>query len=215
MQHTESVIEFLKTQTDSVVLFYSGGKDSLVLLDLLHSHGFKVNIAFMYFVEGLEHVEKYLDWAKKKYGVQVMKYPHWMLTQYYKDNYYRFHTNEEFQNIKLGDIENAARKDFGCQWIVSGMKQNDSLNRRLMLKTYFMEALYLDGKRAYPLSTWKKQECLSYIKFKKLPMPISYTASNSSGVDLNKDVLLWIKEHYPDDLRKILEVFPFAETLIL
>ena len=62
MKTTLKVIEFLKTQTDSVVLFYSGGKDSIVLIDILAKH-FKVNLAFMYFVPGLEHIEKYITWA--------------------------------------------------------------------------------------------------------------------------------------------------------
>lgn len=47
-------------------------------------------------------------------------------------------------------------------------------------------------------------------------MPINYNQNNtrSSGLDLKGDVLYWIKNHYPNDLKKILEVFPLAEMLI-
>ena len=209
-----SCIEFLKTQTDTVVLFYSGGKDSLVLLDMLTPH-FKVKLAFMYFVDELNHVEKYLKYAQHKYSVEYKKYPHWMVCQYYNDNFYRFHSEKKVPNIKLIDIENQARADFDCQWIVSGIKKNDSLNRRLMLGTYFMDCIDLKGHRAYPLSEWKKGDCLAYIKQKRLPMPVQYAKTNSSGVDLKPEVLLWCKKHEPEDYAKIIKQFPFAETLII
>ncbi|MCA6489114.1 MAG: phosphoadenosine phosphosulfate reductase family protein [Chitinophagaceae bacterium] len=210
---TVSCIDFLKTQTDTVILFYSGGKDSLVLLDMLTKH-FTVKLAFMYFVDGLQHVEKYLHFAQKKYGVEFKKYPHWMLCQYFNDNYFRFHS-DPVPNIKLADIENQARRDFNCKWIVSGMKKADSLNRRLMLGTFFMHSIDLKGHRAYPLSEWKKADCLNYIKLHRLPMPVAYNSKNSSGMDLNADVLNWCKKNAPEDYKKILRQFPFAETIIL
>jgi len=215
MKTTLKVIEFLKTQTDSVVLFYSGGKDSLILLDLLSKSGLKVNLAFMYLVEGLGHVEKYIDWAEKKYNVKSKRYPHFMLSQYFNDNFCRFH-EKKVPVIKLGDIETQARNDFNCDWIINGSKQADSLNRRLMLKTYFMNAINLDSKKAYPLSYWNKAMCLAYIKQHRLPMPINYgEKSNSSGVDLEYKCLKYLRDNYPDDYEKILKVFPFAETLII
>lgn len=213
MRTTKEVIEFLKTQTDSVVLFYSGGKDSIVLLDLLSKH-FKVNLAFMYLVDGLEHVEKYLVWAKKKYNVEYKKYPHWVLSQMINDNQFRFHSNLEVDNITLGDVENLARKDFNCKWIVNGMKKADSMNRRLMLNTYFMQAINLKSHIAYPLSTWRKADCLNYIKQNKLPFPIAYNKKNSSGADLNYDFLSFCKSNYPEDYKKVIKQFPFAETIL-
>ena len=210
---TLSTIEYIKQETDSVILFYSGGKDSIVLLDILTKH-FKVNLVFMYFVPELEHIEKYVTWAEKKYNVKVKKYPHWMLSQYFNDNYFTFHYNNEVPNIKLGDIENKAKIDFNCEWIINGAKKSDSLNRRLMLKTYFMQSINLSSKKAFPLSDWKKGDCLSYIKQKKLPMPISYGTGKSNGADLNLEFLTFCKEKYPNDYRKIINQFPLAETIL-
>lgn len=213
MKSTASCIEFLKTQTDAVILFYSGGKDSLILLDLLTKH-FKVHLAFMYFVDGLEHVEKYLHFAQKKYGVEFRKYPHWELSQYINDNYYRFH-GAEVPKFKLGDIETKARQDFGCDWIITGMKKADSLNRRLMMGTLFMNAIDLKARRAHPLAEWKKQDCINYIKLHKLPTPVAYNKKNSSGVTISEDVLRWCKKNAPRDYKRLIDAFPFAETLIL
>ena len=210
---TLSTIEYIKQETDSVILFYSGGKDSIVLLDILTKH-FKVNLVFMYLVPELEHIEKYVTWAEKKYNVKAKKYPHWMLSQYFNDNYFTFHHNNDVPNIKLSDIEDKAKIDFNCEWIINGAKKSDSLNRRLMLKTYFMQSINLTSKKAYPLSDWKKGDCLTYIKQKKLPMPISYSKGKSSGADLEVNFLKFCKEKYPKDYQKIINQFPFAETII-
>jgi 3'-phosphoadenosine 5'-phosphosulfate sulfotransferase (PAPS reductase)/FAD synthetase len=215
LSKTLSVINYVKSQTDSVILFYSGGKDSIVLLDILTKHFKEVNLVFMYFVKDLEHIEKYITWAEKKYNVKVKKYPHWMLSQYFNDNYYRLHSTEKVANIKLIDIETKAKKDFGCEWIFNGMKKADGLNRRLMLKTWFMEAINLKSKRACPLTDWKKGDCVQYIKQFKLPMPIAYNKKNSSGADLNADFLLFCKEKYPKDYEKVLKQFPFAEVILI
>lgn len=214
MKTTLNVIEFLKTQTNEVVLFFSGGKDSLILLDILSKH-FKVNLCFMYFVKDLEHCDKFINWAKKKYKVDCVQYPHFMLADYFNNQYYCI-SKEKQTVIKLKDIENSARKHFNCEWVISGMKMSDSMNRRLMLKTYFMNAINLDSKTAYPLSTWSKQMCLSYIRHNKLPTPINYGEKcKSSGVDLEYNVLKFLQKNYPKDLEKILQVFPFAETILL
>lgn len=216
LKHTESALEFLRGQTDSVILFYSGGKDSMILLDLLSKKGFKVHLVFMYLVDGLEHIEKYIDWAEKKYKVPSLRIQHWMVSHYFRDNYFRFHTETEAPLLKLGDIEEKAREHFGVEWILNGSKQSDSMNRGLHLRTLFLHSIEPKTKHCYALSSWKKADCLAYIKQNRLPTPVNYgMGTKSSGVDLNADVLNWLKVHYPEDLKKILKVFPLAETLII
>lgn len=216
LNHTVSVLNFLKLQTDTVVLFYSGGKDSIVLLDLLYKSGFKIKLVYMYLVPDLEHVDKYLKWAKSKYNVELYYYQHWVITHYIRDNYYRIHETNNITLLTLSDIVKAVKTDLKVDWIITGMKQADSLNRRLMLKPLFMSSIEFRTNMVYPLSIWKKNNCMQYIKQNKLPMPISYEInSNSSGFDLNKDVLMYLKHKYPKDLKKVFKVFPLAETLLL
>lgn len=216
LKHTISVLRFLKRETDTVVLFYSGGKDSIVLLDILSKNGFKIKLVFMYLVPDLDHINKYLNWAKNKYKVELYYYQHWVITHYIRDNYYRFHDENKITLLSLSDIVAAVKYDLKCDWIITGMKQSDSLNRRLMLKPLFMSAIEVRSKMVYPLSFWKKNNCIQYIKQNRLPMPINYGInSNSSGFDLNKDVLIFLKNNYPEDLKKVFKVFPLSETLLL
>lgn len=213
---TSECLEFLKSQTSEVILFYSGGKDSMVLLDMLTKAGFKVHCAFMYFVKDLDHINIYLNYARKKYGVEVAEFPHFMLSQYINDSYYMFHRSEPVPNIKQGDIEQAARKHFNCEWIVTGAKASDSMVRNFMMKSYLLNSIAESTKHAYPLSAWKKGDVLSYLKFHRLPTPITYEAANkkSSGLDLTGEILLYLEKHYPGDLKKVLDVFPLADILL-
>ena len=213
---TSECLKFLKSQTSEVILFYSGGKDSITLLDILIKNGFKVHCAFMYFVKDLDHINKYLNYARTKYGVEVAEFPHFMLSQYLNDNYYRFNSDKKVPNIKVGDIENLARKHFNCEWIVSGSKASDSMVRAFMMKQYLLNSISLNTKHAYPLSQWKKGDVLAYMKLNRLPMPITYEQKNkkSSGLELDGEILLYLQKNYPNDLKKILEVFPLAELLI-
>lgn len=216
MSVTSDCLNFLKSQTSEVILFYSGGKDSLCLIDLLTKAGFKVNCCFMYFVKDMEHINKYLNWARVKYKVEILELPHFALSQYINDNYYRLHSNTTVPTMKQSDVEDAAKTHFNCEWIVSGAKASDSMVRNFMMKSYLLNSISENTKHAYPLSAWKKGDVLAYLKMNRIPMPISYDQKNtrSSGLDLKGDVLYWLKNNYPNDLKKILEVFPLAEVLI-
>ena len=213
-KHTVSVLDFIKTQTDTVVLFYSGGKDSLILIDILFKRGFKINIAFMYLVPEMKHQMKFLKYAEKKYNAKIIQYQHWQMSHYINDNFFRFH-DKPVHLLSLKDIVVKAKFDFKCDWCVLGMKQSDSMTRRFTIKPLFLESINLSSHMVYPLSKWKKANCISYLKINKLPSPENYgKISNSSGFDLNKDVMIYLKDNYPDDLEKVFKVFPLAKTLL-
>jgi len=213
---TSECLRFLKSQTSEVILFYSGGKDSLILLDILTKNGFKVHCCFMYFVKGLEHIDKYLNFARKKYGVEVLELPHFALSQYLNDSFYTFHDNRQVPNLKQSDIENAARKHFNCEWIVSGAKASDSLVRNLMMKNYLLNSIEPKTKHAYPLSAWKKAHVMAYMKQNRLPKTIDYNegGKKSAGVGITPGVLVYLEKNYPNDLQKILKVFPLAHIML-
>ncbi|MCT4602474.1 MAG: phosphoadenosine phosphosulfate reductase family protein [Marinifilum sp.] len=198
-----------------MILFYSGGKDSLVLLDLLSPLFKEVHCVFMYFVEGLEHQNPILVYPKRYPNVTIHQYPHWMVSHYYRRSYYRFHrVDENIPTLSLGDIEEKARRDTGCKWVVNGAKQSDGLNRNLMLGTLKFNSINDKSHRTYPLAMWKKADVLAYMRHHRLSKPVEYTMNKSNGIDLKLDVLLFLREQFPEDYHKILKHFPFAEKLI-
>lgn len=56
---------------------------------------------------------------------------------------------------------------------------------------------------------------MRYIEINKLPKPINYgNKKNSSGVGFELEVYLYLRKYYPNDLKKILSVFPLSEKIL-
>ena len=74
-------IDAIREKSDSAILFLSLGKDSLVLLDMIYPKFNRIVCVFMYFVKGLEHIERWIGWVKAKYPkIEFVQVPHWNLT---------------------------------------------------------------------------------------------------------------------------------------
>lgn len=218
LKHALTILKYVREKTDKIILFYSGGKDSIVLLDMLPSLFNEVHCVFMYLVKDLEHQQPLINFAKRYKNVTMHQYPHWMLSHYYKNGHFSFHQSGAEENIPLmyqKDIEAKARIDTGCEWMVTGEKRSDSLKRYMLLGMFKYDGIVDNKKHIYPLSHWKKADIFAYIRNKRLIRPVSYNPKmQSEGVDLDLDVLLYLREHYPQDVQKIFNQFPFAEKIL-
>jgi sulfate adenylyltransferase subunit 2 len=116
----------------------------------------------------------------------------------------------------LSDINNFAVENTGIEWTLFGFKQSDSLNRRIMLRTYEHQSINEKSKKVYPLSNWKNRDVKKYIDIHGLIQPIVYDKlAQSQGTDIcDINFLLWCKNKYPNDLKKIFTIFPNAEQII-
>lgn len=211
-QHTQQVINSVKQQTNRVLLFYSCGKDSIALLDLLSKNFDEVVCVFMYFVKDLEHINKYINFSKNVYkNVSFIQKPHYTLS--YINNSGLFCSPSKTRILKLSDIIHSVRLETGIDYVFIGNKQSDGMNRRIMLRTYEQQAIS-PHKLVYPLSLWKDKDVLKYIEKNKLPKPIQYGSKRSNGVGFDLDVYLYLRKHYPNDLQKILSVYPLSEKIL-
>ena len=191
-ERTYSYIDLVRQKTDGVLLFLSLGKDSLVLLDMIYPKFERIVCVFMYFVKGLEHIERWVGWVKAKYPkIEFVQVPHW----------------------NLADVVKAMQLKYGLYYTFLGMKKADCMNRRLMLKGYEVNG-YENNSMCYPLADWTQKDILSYMKQNGLPEPVRYSLKASSGVGFNLDCMLWLEKNYPQDLQKIYKVFPMAERIL-
>lgn len=212
LKDTHRVIERISDRTDTALLFYSGGKDSMVTLDLIAPYFKKIICVFMYFVKDLEHVNRYLNWARARYkNIEIEQVPHWNLSCILRGGLFCV-PNPNQKLLKLMDIEKAMRLRYGVYYTFYGMKKADSMNRRLMLNGY---ENYEDKGKVYPLADWSQKDILAYMRQKKLPMPIRYSKNASGGVGFNKECYLWMRDNAPEDLRKCLKAFPMSEKLLV
>ena len=221
LKRAREIIDDVSKETDSILLFHSlSGKDSIVLLDLCYKKFKRVIVVFMYLVKDLEHIMRYYNYAKAKYpNIEFVQVPHYALFNYIKTGYMGIKQNTKQRQWTLADITDKLREKLGVEWACYGFKQSDSLNRRLMLRSYTdgKEAINWKTKKFYPLSTYKNKEIMDFILDHRLKNPeVCGTNKQSSGVDIEDvEYQKYLKELFPADLEKIYKVFSMARIVML
>lgn len=221
LKRAREIIDDVSKETDSILLFHSlSGKDSIVLLDLCYKKFKRVIVVFMYLVKDLEHIMRYYNYAKTKYpNIEFVQVPHYALFNYIKTGYMGIKQNTKQRQWTLADITDKLREKLGVEWACYGFKQSDSLNRRLMLRSYTdgKEAINWKTKKFYPLSTYKNKEIMDFVLDHRLKNPeVCGTNKQSSGVDIEDvEYQKYLKELFPEDLEKIYNVFPMARIVML
>lgn len=213
LESANAVIDNIAGKTDECLLFCSLGKDSLVVLDLIYPKFKRIVCVFMYFVQGLEHVDMYIRYVKARYpNIEFVEAPHWNLTYIFRGGLY-CPPNPKVKLLKLADIVNTLRIKYNIEYCFLGMKKADGMNRRLMLNGYAQD-FYENKGLVYPLAEWNQKEVLTYMKMHRLPEPVRYGKNASNGVGFNLDCFLWLRDNYPQDLEKIYEMFPLSRRIL-
>ena len=124
-------IELAYNNSKQCILFYSGGKDSVCVLNLLEKYYSKnnINLVFMPFVDGLKETELVLDMAKKQGYSGVHQYQHW---RFFVDKAQGSFCIRQGKPKKLSDIYREVRVDLGDLPIFYGAKRSDGMWRRFV-----------------------------------------------------------------------------------
>lgn len=211
-----------------VIVGYSGGKDSLTVLDLSVRHFGAENVRtfFLYTLPNLECESSLIGLAKKRYGVDTIQLPSPEIYGLIREGYARpFSPTMQIsmsRPYKWNDVEKIVRYKTGFRWLMYGHRQQDSLHRRGMLNRCqgLWETAYSSDKliqRAYPLWQWSHKDVFTYLKTHKLPIPHMFDAGviNTSGLSLlDAETLLYVQNHYPNDYKRLKAVFPALDVPI-
>lgn len=225
MKEAINVIRKIAAITDKAVLFHSAtGKDSIALLDLMHQYFEEILCVFMYAVKDLEHVNKYIGWAQRRYNnVRFIQIPHMAVYSEVRTGFLGCKQNPQQKLYSLSDLTDIVRVRYDIEWAFFGFKMSDSFKRRLMLRNYTpdkgdydLQAINYKSKKAYPLSVYKNGDVLRYIEDNGLIRPECYgVKGQSSGCDpSNVEYLLWLEKNSPRDLQKVYAAYPLAERLM-
>jgi len=214
-----NLLREVRASSPGVIIGLSGGKDSLATLDLcVREFGAaRVRAFHMYLVKGLRCVERTLRWCESRYGVAVEAVPHWTLANAYKYASYMPHRSrtDGWRDTRMRDIEQAVRARLGPWWIAYGHRMCDSIERVGMLSRN--GGLDAAGRRVYPLRVWNEASVMAYLRARKIPPPPRLTILKRSmtGVSFQEDVLIAIRDSYPDDFEKIVEKFPYLPAKLV
>ena len=205
-------IRTMSKLTDEVIVAFSGGKESIVVLDMCMRHFKRVVPFFMYYIPGMSFQERQLKWYEEKYGIEIVRLPHFELS-----NLLRYGTlrNEDLSVpiISINDIYEWMRNKYGIYWIAAGERSGDSLIRGAMIKK--SGSIDYERGRFYPVAWWKQQEILDYIRVKKLYRGIDSRTFGTSFEGVNTRSFVFLKEHFPRDYERALKLFPLAEGAVV
>lgn len=198
------------------IVALSGGKDSLVCLDLaVKSFGAAHVVAFfMYLVPGLAVEETPVRAAARRYGIELLTVPHWDLERMLSNAVLRPHILgiEHWRQLKLKDIELLVRKRSGLDWIVYGHRMDESPERRGMLRSF--DGVDVTRKRVYPLMHWKGVDSYAYLRMNRIPVPSMLGGGRNAGVELTPESLHYLRAEHPEDYARILRFFPGAGAVL-
>jgi 3'-phosphoadenosine 5'-phosphosulfate sulfotransferase (PAPS reductase)/FAD synthetase len=198
----QQINETLKDEP--IIVMFSTGKDSIVMCDLLvKGYSGKMEFVFLYFVPGLEIKQRIIEHYEKRWNVKIHQQPHFTPLS--------LKTGKKY---KMGDIEHGLRTKFDISYIAQGIRRDESLARRGMLKhlPYGIDEKY---KKLYPIADFSAKDVMSYVKLNRLPLPVEYSHGWKHDFSV-PDVygLVYLKNNFPNDYKKVITEFPDLEALV-
>lgn len=215
---SDEIIKRIRDQTDTVLLGFSCGKDSIAAWLAIREH-FTVIPYYCYLVPGLQFIEDSLAYYEKFFGARIIRVPNPSL--YRMVNEMLFCPPERCRSIeRLGlpyfessDLVQAIGEDYGIPkervWVANGVRAADSLTRRIFFKR--ADAINFTSRNFYPCWDWRMDELIARLKGAGVKLPPDYCIFGRSYDGIDFRFLKPISTYYPDDYKRILEWFPLAE----
>jgi phosphoadenosine phosphosulfate reductase len=208
--HTLNELRDRAAKHDAVLVCYSGGKDSLVVLDLCTRVFSRVVALHLPFIPGMPWSVEMIDYAKSRWGVEVVQAPSPTLIQAVANGIYRIshHRYNEIKDIGFRNTYHAVADDLGIDCIATGAKRIDSF--RTMGKPDGADT----GEKLFcPIYRWRTAEVIAYLAANGIMMPSS-DGRRSSGFDLTTPNILWMHDERPQDYEYVRKFFPLVEAVV-
>lgn len=219
LRTTRELLGRVRERTDRILVGMSGGKDSIVTLDVcVDAFGAgNVECFFMRLVPNLRVEMTPLETVCARYKVKLHTLPHWNLSQLIRRSFLRHNTKGANKTpvVKQKDVELALKARTGIRWIAYGHRQHESLVRLAMLRNN--GGFDLRGQRVYPIHDWATKDVYAWMRRKRVPIPRPIAAKKkgqSGGIDLTPFGLCWLEAKHPDDFARLTEMFPLAPSAV-
>lgn len=204
--------------TDTVVLKFSGGKDSVASWLVLREHFKHVVPIFHYWVPNLKFVEETVKLYEDFFDTEIIRAPHPNFMNFLADGAYqpphRWNVVEAFNlsTVDYDEIVQWVAEDAGYpdSWVAVGIKSSDSPIRRQMIEKN--GAWSVSRKMFYPACDMNKAALLALFEKHQVPISDDYKVFGRSFDGLQYRYLKGIREHYPKDFSTILKWFPLVEA---
>lgn len=218
----EEVIGKIRAQTDTILLAFSCGKDSIAAWLACRPHFRRIVPYYMYLIPDLEFVERSLHYYEEWFGCRIIRVPHPSL--YRMLNNFVFQSPEHcaviervnLANFEYLDMQDAIREHLGLGlecFVASGVRAVDSPYRMIALKRY--GAISERKRQFFPVWDWRKQQVVDAIRESGVKLPVDYRLFGRSFDGIDYRFVAPIRRHFPNDYRRIQQWFPLVDLEIL
>lgn len=215
---SEAVVAEVRRRTDTVLLSFSTGKDSIAAYLAIRDVFPHVVPYYLYLVPGLEFVEQSLEYYEGVFGRRIVRLPHPSLYRMLSGLVFQPPERcEIIEHAALGrftyhDINTVLIEELGlppATHIASGVRAVDSPIRWAHFQR--RGAINENTRQFYPVYDWRKARLIDAIKCSGIKLPVDYKLFGRSfdGIDLR--FLYPIRQHFPRDYQRILDWFPLAD----
>lgn len=208
-----------KTYGPRALLAFSRGKDSLATWLAMREHFDEIVPVHFVRVPGLEFVDESLDYYERFFGVRIYRLPHpktyGMLRSFLFQTPSRIGLITGFdlpEQYDFPDAHDLLRAEEGLDEAVpcaNGIRAADSPMRRVSLMTH--GPISYNTRQWSPIWEYKKEELLKLIDRNEAKLPVDYRIFGRTFDGLDYRYLKPMKEHFPNDYKRVLEWFPLAE----
>lgn len=216
-----AAVELVKSETsDTCLLSFSGGKDSLCAWIVLRGYFQRIIPYYVYRVPDLRWIDKILDRYESIFETRIYRLPDPNLYDMLRKN--AFATPNRWAHIAAArlpiynwrDIEWLIKYQEGLDqekvFTATGIRAVDNIQRRIAVKRY--GPIHWGRKTFMPIWDYKKARVIDVLEESGIPLSIEYEwfGSSFNGIDYRNAKV--ISEQSPDDWETILSYFPLAWT---
>lgn len=218
VETSAEAIRYVRAETDTVLLGFSGGKDSVATWLVLREHFNRVVPIFHYWVPDLEFVEAGLRYYEEFFETPVVRLPHPAWFQLvgagaFQDPIrYRVVERWDLGKPDFRRMANWVAEDLGLstRWMAVGLRAADSVIRRRM----FAVRGYADERQQkfYPIAQFLKADMVALLQKSGVRLSPEYAFMGRSFDGLNTLYLQTVKDKFPRDFERIKQWFPLIEA---
>lgn len=219
--NSEELCEQMSQRCDTALLAFSTGKDSIAAWLQLRKYFKRVIPFYKYHVPGLKFVERSLKYYEDFFGCHIWRLPSPALVGWISCGVYQPPDRVDYICRELAQppgvytdetVTDILRFNLGLSddvYTAVGVRMADSPMRRVTVKTH--GAINHARQSFYPVYDWVKADLLREFNEAKIKLPADYRLFGNTFDGLTYKYLKPMREYYPDDYKRLLEWFPFAE----
>lgn len=218
--NSDELCKFVASYTDTVILGFSTGKDSIATWLQCRRYFARVVPFYLYYVPGIRFVERSLAYYERYFETKIHRYPHGVFGHSIVDGL-AFQPPERvklFQdatihrNLEGADVIDDLRGQIGDRdcILAHGTKLNDSLRRALVIKTH--GTLYPHRKRFFPIYDWGNDRMEREIRDAGVELPVDYKYWSRSWEGARIEQMKTMREVFPEDFETLMRWVPLAQA---